>query len=504
MTAAVLVAALPSLGGPGIAVAEADSVCPWPSVKSFVATADRVAVVRVVGTSRDHGDGLPLRFTVRTVDDLLGRVPPRMSFRAPGVSHDEAGAECAPAVLDVKVGDWLILAMGQGPDRVWGRLSGVAFLSRDPEASEPFLAEPGLERTTVPRVRALLAARAAAPSSVPAPSASPAPTEPAAPVPSSSPAPSSSPFPGPTLPPRPSASAAFTPSGPPDATATRDGLVVRLWLSAKEAAPGELVEAVVRITNTGADAAFGATGPCLARPLLWSDLSAVVAPGDVQAGNAAAFKQLLVDDASVTTAAWERDAARQLRPGAGVTVRALADCGPTGATYDRVGPHRTLEQRWSWYPTDPLDRGDVPQRPLPPGQAPVTFTWLDAGRGGRPEHRPSRRPDVPITVTADVTLTGDDPGLLSTLELADRALADPAFRAWVDEDPTRRSWDHADARWWPASGDTTSAPLPDLPARAPHGAIEIWLARTVSSSGVVGSAWLDPWTGEVLGFTKTS
>ena len=333
------------------------------------------------------------------------------------------------------------------------------------------------------------------------PSASP--VAPVSPAPITSPAPSASVFPWPTLPPRMDPVEAFQPSGPPDVSAARHGMIVELWLSSTQVAQGDLVEALVRITNSRSAPAYGMTGPCLSQPLMTSDLSSVIAPGDPQSGSAAEFKRRLIDSADLTTAVWERESSRQRAQESGVVVHVLADCGATGRSFDRVGPKRTLEQRWSWYPADPLDGGAAWLRPLPPGTVPITFTWLHAGRGSQAPSDAGGRPTAPIVVTTDLALTGDDPGLLSMPELADRALADPEFRAWVDEDSSRGDWDDADLRAWAVPGDTIDAALPDLVTRAPNGAVEISLARTpANGSTSVGSAWLDPWTGEVLGFTN--
>ncbi len=341
------------------------------------------------------------------------------------------------------------------------------------------------------------AAIAAGPAGSPDASASPAPV--------ASADPSASPFPWPTLPPPSAPAEAFRPSGPPDASVTRLGMTVELWLSTDRAAPGDLVEAVARITNNGSEPAYGMTGPCLARPLMTSDLSSVIAPGVEQSGNAAEFKRALIDSASLTTAVWEEERSRQQPQGSGIVVQVLADCGAMGRSFDRVGPGRTLEQRWSWYPSDPLDGGEAWWRPLPPGVVPVTLTWLHAGRGRQAPSDRATRLARPVEVTTDLQLTGDDPGLLSMLELADRALAVPEFQAWVDEVPTWTDWDDADLRAWPAGTDTADVALPDFASRAPDGAVQVSLARTPTGGPtVVASVWLDPWTGEALGFTRES
>ena len=80
------------------------------------------------------------------------------------------------------------------------------------------------------------AAIAAGPAASPEASASPAPAVSAAPVASADP--SATPFPWPTLPPPSTPTTAFRLSGPPDASVTRHGMTVELWLSTHQAAPG--------------------------------------------------------------------------------------------------------------------------------------------------------------------------------------------------------------------------------------------------------------------------
>ena len=75
----------------------------------------------------------------------------------------------------------------------------------------------------------------------------------------------------------------------------------------------------------------------------------------------------------------------------------------------------------------------------------------------------------------------------------------------MDEDPPRADWDDADLWAWPADTDTADVALPDFASRAPNGAVQISLARTPAGGSTdVASVWLDPWTGEAVGFTKES
>lgn len=228
------------------------------------------------------------------------------------------------------------------------------------------------------------AAQSPSPSAVPSP-ATPSPT----------------PFPWATLPPPPDpAASTFEPSGPPDATATRHGVTVSLWLSSRSVTPGERVEAVVRITNERDDAAWTSEQPCGGGASVGADLSRLLDPGATATGMATEVKQRIARDLSGV--AFDAVSSRRLPGAEGVRVSALADCGPVGPTFRRLGPGRTLEQRWTWYPTDPFDGTERWFRPLPPGTVP----WPYAGHGARPDERAERRPNAVRTPSRTASPAG--------------------------------------------------------------------------------------------------
>lgn len=310
----------------------------------------------------------------------------------------------------------------------------------------------------------------------------------------SSAAPSSTPFPWPTLPsllevPLP---APFEPSGPPAATATRHGVRMRMWLSSTKAVPGQWLQLLVRTTNLDKSTAWSHSGECKTSGTLADvDLRPAIPPGREQTGNAAAFKEEVLSHAmGASFTPWRYLPREGDTPVDGLVSGAWAECttlpGPL-----RLKAGATLEERFAWYPAHSFD-GDVWFQPLPPGTVPVTVEWPFIGRGERaPRHARLR----PITVTASVELTGDGPGTPSLPELVDIALADPRFRAWVDDDPTRRTWDGASGIGWPGPTYGNNMLLRDLEDAPPTGIMTIELTRRETSRGVVS---LDPWTGRVL------
>jgi hypothetical protein len=105
----------------------------------------------------------------------------------------------------------------------------------------------------------------------------------------------------------------------------------------------------------------------------------------------------------------------------------------------------------------------------------------------------------PIRATAAIEVTGEGPRARGLPELVDIALADPRFRAWVEADPSRRSWRGASAS---AESGPTYQPnlylwnLPDPPST---GGGFVGLERAIDrQSHHRGIVTLDPWTGEVL------
>ena len=159
---AISIAGLSLACAPAAAVAENTSICHWPALEDFLPTADKVASVKVVRAWRDRGDGLPHRFTVEPIDTLVGHLPARMSVRTPVADGLAGEMDCPVALLDVAEGDRLVIAFGDDDNGVTGRLTGVAFLSREPTASDPHLPEPGMVRTTMKEVRAILSQSQAA------------------------------------------------------------------------------------------------------------------------------------------------------------------------------------------------------------------------------------------------------------------------------------------------------------------------------------------------------
>jgi hypothetical protein len=313
-----------------------------------------------------------------------------------------------------------------------------------------------------------------------------------------SPSPSASPFPYPTVPPASDVphGPKLVPRGKPDASVTRHGIRVELWQSSPTVAPGEWVRFAVRTTNLGRDSAWQMSGECLTSGTeMTADLRAVTPAGQAWTGNAAAYKERVTKPyATAWIPRWRY--LDQLW----ATATAWAECTVMPGPLE-LRPGQSRVEHFAWYAGDRLhpDRGDLWIPPYP-GTLSVTAEWPFLSRGDRPVIKNlGRVRTVPIRLEVPLTITGDGPSTPSLHELVDIALADPAWRAWVEADPTRQGWDL----------DFVDAILrvgPDDPDRFldtfdhPDGILELELQQRLPGevNATPGSILLDPWTGEVL------
>ena len=142
-------------------------------------------------------------------------------------------------------------------------------------------------------------AETVAPSTSPAPSADAAAPEPVL---------TDDAFPYPHLPPPTEVPlpAALQPEGRPDASTTRHGVRVELWLSSPIAEPGEWMQAVVRTTNLRRTPAWSTPGECGGSTTgVGIDARLDIPTGVEQEGNAAEFKRRAVRKGQVRGAGFD-------------------------------------------------------------------------------------------------------------------------------------------------------------------------------------------------------
>ena len=322
------------------------------------------------------------------------------------------------------------------------------------------------------------------------PSASPTPSADTAPAASITP--TASPFPWPTLPPPSEVPVGerFEPDGPPDATKTRHGVRVELWLSSASVAPGEWVQALVRTTNLRDTPAWSWSGVCGdSATRLDVVLGDIIPPGEAQDGNAAVFKEqaLRWQDVDAFTPWRYLDDRASTVPG--LDARGVhAHVGSAEAQRRRLqGRAIRLVSRHSF-------DDEVWFQPLYPGPVEVTVSWPYLSRGERPELsvRKAQRAVKPIKATAQLEIAGDGPGTPSLPELIDIALAEPEFRDWVDKKPSRTKFcrDCISVVGWPGPTYEDHSWLKDVPSAPPTGVLTVGLAQ----GGVFGTRGSYRWT----------
>jgi hypothetical protein len=334
--------------------------------------------------------------------------------------------------------------------------------------------------------------------------ASPSAVGAASPLPSHSPSPSVQPTSGPVLPPPSEVllPAAPQPKGRPDASATRHGVRVELWVSSSTVIPGEWVQAAVRTTNLRQTPAFAISGGCGTSATFVSvDLEPEVPPGQAQTGNAAAFKEKVLRDGLSTHAGFgtRKDTLRWVTSTASMSPRhAIVEC-PFGPGPRRLGPGASVTERFAWYPAGSFE-DDPWFHPMWPGPGTVTASWPFLSRGAPPAVSARRmgRMVEPIRATAAIEVASEGPNARGLPELVDLALVDPRFRAWVEADPSRRSWRGASA--FAESGPTYEPNLYlwNLPDPPSTGVVFVGLERAIDGQSHRGIVTLDPWKGEVL------
>ncbi|MFN8520561.1 MAG: hypothetical protein U0667_14485 [Chloroflexota bacterium] len=120
--------ALPLLSLSSVAAAECSEFDPWPRFTEAAPGATHIAIVEVIRIvdEREAGDSRPpLRYRVRTIENVRGTLP--SSFTLPRVWTRDSHP-CIPYQLNAAPGDRLALAYGSPHDGIGGWLSAVAFV----------------------------------------------------------------------------------------------------------------------------------------------------------------------------------------------------------------------------------------------------------------------------------------------------------------------------------------------------------------------------------------
>jgi hypothetical protein len=251
-----------------------------------------------------------------------------------------------------------------------------------------------------------------------------------------------------------------------------------MWLPRGTVRPGQWVGAHLRLTNTRDRAITAVCPPARTRALTHR----LFDPGTRWWGRAAAFKRAILDKSWLGSIPF------------GYERNGIACPGSVGLEYT-IRPGGTLE-----YDTFVLPRALVADQPLPAGRLPVRSELrFDVGL--------ERRSDRSIAVEGTVRLAGPRWPWATPVEVADAALADPTFGAWIASRSLPKWWGEAgtdrirgDGRGrdrlgvgeWPDFGFT---------GPAPDGTVILSLdAEPAGPDGwALGRVLLDPWTATVLG-----
>jgi hypothetical protein len=270
--------------------------------------------------------------------------------------------------------------------------TATATPSPDPAAPSPDLESPS------PRDRT-----SASPAFTSAPTAAATPT----------PAPTPSPTPAPTL-----------PAGelPRTTVVERDGVRVKITLERNPMPAGEWTTLTATVRNVGSNVVTWFHDGCATSVGTWGEMAAAWRPGIAQTGVGTTFKDRALDIAYRSTPLPGPIIDFVPERWAGSGSHGCADLGMS----DLIRPGKAIRQRSVW-------EGQAGHRWGPPPSGPVTLTGTFASYWrGREEPEGDIR-DRTIEVSLDAWITGGaDETWLSPPEVADAALADPAFVAYLE------------------------------------------------------------------------
>lgn len=112
-----------------VAAAECAEFDPWPRFTKVAPGATHIAIVEVIRLVDGHGPNdprPPLRYRVRTIENVRGTLP--SSFTMSHVATNDPSRDCISFHLNAAPGDRLALAYGAPHDGIGGWLSAVAFV----------------------------------------------------------------------------------------------------------------------------------------------------------------------------------------------------------------------------------------------------------------------------------------------------------------------------------------------------------------------------------------
>jgi hypothetical protein len=274
----------------------------------------------------------------------------------------------------------------------------------------------------------------------------------------------------------------------PDATVSRRGVRLDLWVPKKPIRTGKWVPATMRVTNLSGRPInhYGQVGCDTGNDRLLLDYGRLFDAGKTWSGRAARFKKLFLSSSGLVST------------GMTTVQPTRTDC------VGSVGINETLESGRAFTVSKvAFARYPWASQPLPSGKAKVTACYrFEFGRYS--DDAPAADRHYDMCVSAPVRIKGPRVEYPSPQALTDAMLSDPTFRTWVeDRRPNAQFHTNVDGPWrkrgykgW-ANDGYVGGPAPEE------------LVRVSSQAGGKNGDWLrdlviDAWTGEVLETTIVS
>ncbi len=235
-------------------------------------------------------------------------------------------------------------------------------------------------------------------------------------------------------------------TGPADARAVERGIVVEVWLDRHEARVGDLLRALVRVSNQGDETIVREMNTCGLGPAQTIVVREASGSGGAAdwAGLAGDFKRFVLRGTGLGVGEWEIGRFVDAR-GGGAAVGCLLSSQP-----GPFAPGATEELVLAWRVAKP------DELQLAPGPATVRAVFGEL---------PDASDSDPLTVVAETSIeivadgTTDEPVAVATVvDYLDAALSDASFAAWLEERPAD-TWAGAHITYWP----TAEGSYPEIP-----------------------------------------
>ena len=272
----------------------------------------------------------------------------------------------------------------------------------------------------------------------------------------------------------------------PDASVSRRGVRLDLWVPKKAIRTGEWVPATMRVTNLSGRPInhYGQVGCDTGNDQLAFDYGGLFEAGKAWSGKAARFKKLLL---------------RQWVPSSMTTVRPVrTDC------VGSVGIVETLEAGRAFTVSKvTFARYPWASQPLPGGTAKVTACYrFEFGRYS--DDAPAADRAYDLCVGAPVRIKGPTVEYPSPQALTDAMLSDPTFRTWVEDRYPNAQFHTSIDGPWRKRGYQGWAKDGYVGGPAPEEVVRVSSQAGGKNGDRVSDLVIDAWTGEVLETTIVS